>query len=235
MGPLDYSAFIFTSLQATIFTPDEGYSTAKVMTDFYPKLAKILDADPQVLPSAPGLPPEIPRITLMNRDDTLRLQISPVRVNLFGMVAKDAEPDAEQFYKQSIEIFSDYHKLLACRVGRLAAAVKRYARHETPGLFLARHFCKEEWSDKPLNRPEGLELHAHKKYELSLFSVNSWVRSKTGQLQEEDTRIPIVLVEQDINTLAEDSDKKSFASEEIKEFFSIVLQEFDNILQLYYP
>jgi hypothetical protein len=52
MGPLDYSAFIFTSLQATIFTPDEGYSTAKVMTDFYPKLAKILDADPQVLPSA---------------------------------------------------------------------------------------------------------------------------------------------------------------------------------------
>jgi len=235
MNPLNYPAFIFTSWQATIFTLDEDYSTAKVMTDFYPKVSKILDADPQVLPAPSGMPTEIPRITLMNKDNTLRLQISPVRLSFFGRVAKDAKPQTEQFYKQAITLFCDYHEILARRVGRLAAVIKRYATHETPGLFLARHFCKEEWSDKPLNRPESFELHAHKKYNLSLFNVNSWVRSKTGQLQEKGISIPIVLVEQDINTLAEDSDDKSFAPDEIKEFFSIILQEFDNILQMYYP
>lgn len=102
-------------------------------------------------------------------------------------------------------------------------------------MFLAEHFCKEEWHKKPLNRPEGFELHAHKKYKLESFNVNSWVRSKTGHLQEEGADVSIALVEQDINTLAEESADRSFTSDEFKQFFSIVLKEFDNILQMYYP
>jgi hypothetical protein len=108
--------------------------------------------------------------------------------------------------------------------------------YEKPGLFLARHFCKDRWDKAPLNRPENFELHAHKKFTLaSGFEVNSWARSKTGKLSGDGDEKLIVLFEQDLNTLAEEASTRNFCEAEIKKFFGAVATELDSILGLYYP
>ena len=63
------------------------------------------------------------------------------------------------------------------------------------------------------------------------LTVNSWVRNKTGKLTGTDR--PIVVVEQDLNTLAEEM--RDFADADIQTFFDAASIEFDTILQLYYP
>ena len=78
-------------------------------------------------------------------------------------------------------------------------------------------------------------MHAHKRFRLTNeFEVNSWVRNKTGTISGEHPE-PIVLVEQDLNTRAEDAERRRFSAEEIARFFSAVSNEFDVILRLYYP
>lgn len=118
----------------------------------------------------------------------------------------------------------------------MAALLKRYVQHSSPGLFLAKHFCKERWLTGPLNRPGDFELHAHKRFLLAgKFDVNSWVRSGTGIVSSGEERQPIVLVEQDLNTLSEDMETRDFTKEDIEGFFSSAATELDVILRLYYP
>jgi hypothetical protein len=159
-------------------------------------------------------------------------------VNYFGRMKKLDAPiiDIDQFYSDAIGFLSLFKETVDCRIGRLAAVRTLYAIHDNPGLFLARHFCKDIWDEAPLNRPENFELHAHKVFPLSdKFTVNSWARSKTGNLTEEKKKKRIVLFEQDLNTLAEEAKDNSFNSEDIALFFDQIIPEFDNILKQYYP
>jgi hypothetical protein len=118
----------------------------------------------------------------------------------------------------------------------MAAVLHRYAQHPSPGEFLARQFCQERWLSGPLTRPENFELHTHKTFLLAeKLRVNSWLRSKTGMATTRQENHPAVVVEQDLNTLAEEAGKREFTREEIERFFSAVVPEFDKILQLYYP
>jgi hypothetical protein len=88
---------------------------------------------------------------------------------------------------------------------------------------------------RPLNRPESFELHAHKRFAMDGFQVNSWVRNKTGRVSIDQDPEAIVLVEQDINTTPEDIQSRSFSSEEIRRFFVTAASELESILRLYYP
>lgn len=67
------------------------------------------------------------------------------------------------------------------------------------------------------------------------FQVNLWVRSKTAALSSAQGSRPIVLVEQDLNTLSEDMDTQAFSKEDIEKFFLATVPQFDESLQLYYP
>jgi hypothetical protein len=105
-------------------------------------------------------------------------------------------------------------------------------------MFLARHFCRDRWLTAPLNRPESFELHAHKRYTpptLPHFVINSWIRAKTGHLGQEPERIPIVLVEQDLNTIPEEASSRDFSASDITDFLRTVPPELESILLLYFP
>ena len=67
------------------------------------------------------------------------------------------------------------------------------------------------------------------------FTVNSWARSKTGNLIEDKKKSRIILFEQDLNTLADEAKEKSFNFEDIALFFNQIIPELDNILNQYYP
>jgi hypothetical protein len=43
------------------------------------------------------------------------------------------------------------------------------------------------------------------------------------------------LVDQDLNTLAEDMEEREFSKEDIEKFFVATVPQFDKTLQLYYP
>ena len=140
------------------------------------------------------------------------------------------------FFGKAVDILLQYTAQLSPRIARFAALVTRFSPQEKPGLFLARHFCKDRWDKAPLNRPENFELHAHKRFTLaSDFTVNSWARSKTGKLSGDGDEKVIVLFEQDLNTLNEDVPGRDFSEEEVKRFFGAVATELDSILALYYP
>lgn len=239
MKPLSHTDFEIVSCQATIFTPDEEFSSAKIMRDFYPRWAELFDADPTVFPPFPGgVPGEVPRIILQSQGGMWRCEIASARVNLFWRrTTQETSPVAlGAFFAQASAVLHSYQHCLGPRIGRLAAVLTRFAQHDSPALLLAHHFCRDRWREAPLNRPESFELHAHKRFLLGgTFQVNSWARSKTGHLMLGDKHVSVVVFEQDINTLAEEAPTKSFSVDEIGHFWRVVTSEFDVILKLYYP
>jgi hypothetical protein len=141
-----------------------------------------------------------------------------------------------EFYHEVIPILHEYFDFLEPRVARLAALISRYTPDPTPARFLASHFCKERWLAAPFNRPASFELHAHKTFLLAgRFQVNSWVRNRSGMLAGPDHPSPIVIVEQDFNTPAEELETRQFSREEIGAYFEAVAPGFDETLSLYYP
>jgi len=234
------SDFALTSCQATLFTPDEEISASKLMSGLLPRWLGRFDGDPTMLPVPAGVPVprDMPRVILQAASGAWRCEIASARINLSWRKTKRETqilPVAE-FFKDATKLLNEYRDFLECRVGRLAAVLNRYVIQPSPGRFLAEHFCQDRWLRAPLNRPEGFELHAHKSFKLGgRFQVNSWVRNKTGKLTEDDERRPIILVEQDINTLVEEVSTSAFSTDEMAAFFAAVTVEFDHILNLYYP
>jgi len=213
-------------------------SVARLLGGLLHRWLERFDDEPTMLPSAEALPREVPRIILNSRTSVWRCEIASARINLFWRRAPGATAiGIEEFFREALPLLTAYRDFLDARVGRIAAVLNRFARHPAPGLFLARHFCRERWLTGPLNRPESFELHAHKRFELSRqLPVNSWVRAKTGRLGGGDgDATPIVLVEQDLNTVPEEAPTRAFTIDEIRHFFEATTEEFDTILALYFP
>jgi len=235
---LNASSFELASCQATVFTPDGGLSVSKIMTKFYSQHAGVFDGSPIVLPVPQEAPLEIPRIILESTSHEWRCELSPASASITWRRTKATQTPVELvvFFQKAADILLQYSDVLSARVGRVAGLATRFCEHETPALFLARHFCKNRWDEAPLNRPENFELHAHKKFLLAgEFQVNSWARNKTGLLAGETAQKPIVLFEQDINTLAEAVAEKSFQHQEIRRFLAAVATEADVVLRFYFP
>ena len=228
--------FEITSIQTTIFTPSLSFATSKLLGSVLQKWSEVFDSSPISLPLPLDAPSEIPRIILQNSSKHKKLELAPKRANLFWL--RQTETDTiilEDYLGFAANVLSDYVNIVNGKVGRIATVLNRSLKNPNPGLFLAQHFCKEKWLTAPFNRPENFEIHAHKRYSFAdRFNVNSWVRCKTGILVKPE-RESIVLVEQDINTVAEEMEKREFSDQEIRDFFRLVKEEFDSILSLYFP
>jgi hypothetical protein len=231
--------FVFAVCQATLFTPDEEVSSAKIISGLLPQWASRFDGEPVVLPFPGAVPREVPRVILQDKTEMWRCEISSARMNIFWRrtSAEGQIPSSAEFFGEAGVRLTEYQNFQRARVGRVAAVVNRFVPQETPGVFLARHFCQDRWLTAPLNRPESFELHAHKKYDLAGFRLNSWVRNKSGELLQPDGRPPrpVLVVEQDLNTLPEDEPTRSFSGDEIRRFYEVVVPELDHILGLYFP
>ncbi len=237
MQKLKSKDFLPATCQATLFTPDEQLSTNRLVRELLPHWMSRFDAEPIILPLGEQAPREIPKIICRNKSGDLSCEIASSRINIIGKNFPAGETEnPDEFFLIASDVFEEYVKILNPRIGRVAAIVNWYAKHENPGLFLARHFCTERCHEAPLNRPENFELHAHKRFSMgNKFSVNSWVRNKTGVISTSTGRQLIVLVEQDINTLAEEMSSENYSVKQFREFFQLVSHEFVLILGLYYP
>lgn len=224
------------SCQATLFTKPHQFSTTKLLKELFPSWETRFDKEPTILPSADGMPYDFPRITLQNSTGDWKCDFSNSRTNMYWQKTDVGNNiSLPEFYKEASRYLGDYAEIADCQVGRIAAVINRFAQHDCPGKFLANHFCKEELLVKPFNRSESFELHAHKKYEISGFNVNSWVRNKSIRISfpgmEES---PAILVEQDLNTLSEEASELVFDRDKIGAYFETCVPEFDQIIDLYY-
>jgi hypothetical protein len=236
LKPITSQDFTIAQMQATLFTPDEEVSSAKLIKGLVPKWAAQFDADPLAIPLSGPVPREVPRLVLHQKAGEWRCEISSERINLFWQKPRADSVLPSSFTTQAVQLLSEYVAFLEARVARMAVVATRYAQHARPALFLARHFAQERWAEAPLNRPENFELHAHKTFVMAgRFKVNSWVRSKTGMVGTSTGQTPVIVVEQDLNTLVEETSSRTFSPSDVAEFFSAAQHEFDVILNLYYP
>jgi hypothetical protein len=228
------SDFVLASIQAVGFTPDEGLSVPRFVKRVLPGWGEY-DGEPTIWPPANGLPPEVPRVTLQNMKGNLKCEVAASRIAISWWRETASQPiDLAAFLNDASHKMLTYSSEMETRLARLAAVLNWVVPTEAPAPILARHFCRPELLSAPLNRPESFELHSHKKFKMGDLVVNSWVRCKTAIMTSAGTAQPIVLVEQDLNTLGEDVTSREFSDDEVNQFFSTIPAESTAILRLYF-
>jgi hypothetical protein len=197
----------------------------------------IYDGAPVSLPLLPTAPPELPSAVLTSRDQSLGIELSRAKINVYwkrlapNMDASIKIGDIYSQFSDRIATIAEKNKVV---IGRLAALRVSMANEPTPGKVLSKQFCRDEILNGPLNRTEGFELHAHKVYELYKDqNVNSWIRIKTSGSPGPDYEH--IFVEQDINTLAEEVNIKKFERADAAQFFSEASNQLEVILKAYFP
>ncbi len=236
---IKYTDFVETSsIQASLFVSSLVFSTSKFLKILIDLCSDKFDGDPTVLPLPEDAPKEIPRIIFERKDKSLKLEISPVRFNLFGYKTKEEDKVLHnEFLKTDATILNSIQEKIGADCVRMAVVLERYCPRENPAKDIAIHFCEENYVTAPFNRPSSFELHSLKKYEfIESYEVNSWVRIKSGLVEfGKGVSHPVIIAHQDINTLTELMGKRVYNDSDASNFFNNVAIEFDKILKLYFP
>ncbi len=233
------TAFSTLSSKIILFTSDVAFNQGRALTALLADLQHTFDGQVVTLPLPADAPGEIPRITLNSSDGALSLEAGPQRLSILFRAKNDVIENTDSQIELVLRVFDAYAKALNFRISRLAINLSRFSPIDDPAMVIARHFCKDELLERrgdfkaALSRTETMELHAHKRFELlENLLVNSWVRVKTVRQQQEQPSG--VLVEQDINTLAERENTANFSKQIISDIIRKSLSESTNILELYF-
>ena len=229
------SEFHMTRCQASFFTPNLQLNRARVLSHLLSEYGEQFDGDPISFPGNP--PPDIPSIILRSADDSLQLQVSQSRLD----VVTDKRPmaNAEAFLSWVTALGLSYLEKCQTKASRVACVLHHAIEVDKPAKELAVHFCQERWLNTGINRPEEFQLHTMKRFQLDdLFMVNSWIRCKSSlpvEIAPKDGAKPSIVVEQDMNTLADPSETRDLCGDQIEKFFRIVPFEVGKVLELYFP
>jgi hypothetical protein len=238
--PLTSSSFITNGVRCVFFTQNSAFNPSLALLSLLELKRPRLDGQVVSLPIPEDAPPEIPRVQVSNREQSYQVEASPARFSFAWQRPVDLQEQPD-VVESALQTFTAYQKAVAFRTGRLALTSTRYATRENPAMELVSHFCQSRWLERSedhvgaLSRTENFELHAHKLFRLREQRVNSWVRCKTGRLQQSGAVKPVVVVEQDLNTPVEDLETSVFSTAEAKQVLQAMLNESDHILRLYFP
>jgi hypothetical protein len=228
--------FYIANFQSIIFTPNiSAFSAPKTLAVILGKYSHKYDGSVQSLPLPEDIPPEVPRVVLQSKDGTYRLDASPARISSYWIRADEKQAEPEDMVSSCVEVLQYSAEGMETQVSRLAMVLTRVCKAENPAQLLVERFCKPELQTALFGHSESLEIHNHKRIQLKDFPINSWIRCKTGGLLVDNIPVQAIVVEQDLNTLAEEVEQRKFNSEEIKSYFQIALAEAEAVLQLYFP
>lgn len=232
---LQAGQFDISMVQCAIFTPNIVFRLQNTLAYLLEQWGNKFNGKPLTMPLPDDAPTQIPSIILVSEDNNFKIEISKARTNIYWNKTSDAvEPNVQAIVSEFTDILQKFAGHLGVSPGRLAFILHRFMPIENPAKALAEHFCKETWLTTALNRPEKFELHSHKAYTLAgQFNVNSWTRVKTGRMVADNS--PAIIVEQDINTLAEELESKQFEAGQMQTFFNEAANESDQIIALYFP
>lgn len=235
----------FSVVRATgaVFTPEFNIGNVLKIANLAMDLAgDRLDGEPTIMPLSQDAPPEIPRIILRSSDKLLSFSVAPVRTSLEFRVPPEAMVDMidyPSYYSGMGVFFSDYSKALDLRVQRLGYVTERLTAKDDVISYVLKRFCDsgQTGEGRPFHGTKRFEIHSMKNYEWKGLRINSWVRIKCLQACAADGETkPVLLVENDLNTLSYDEDPGAvFTPSDMNRFFSEIPDHLDEILQLYFP
>lgn len=227
------------NLNMFIYTPELLFNKNGILALMIEKYPDVFDGDTVSIPIPDDAPEEIPRIILRSKDDTTRCEIAKSRFSISCGPADDLYIDTqiESFLDFCHKIIETYVTYTKATIGRLAIVISKYIDQADPQNTLAGHFCKDQWLQEAFTNLFEFEIHALKKIKLDEFTVNSWVRCKSGKLEsrKKDIKLEIIHIIQDINTPSEELNIKKFMMKDVKKFISIVSSEHVSILKKYFP
>lgn len=227
----------------SIFTPDFNISNyLKIANTAVEILGDKLDGPPNIMRIPQSAPSEIPRIMLSSSDKKVNVNISLSRTNLFSEVMPriDSEGiDINEYSSTSSLFFSEFQKKLDLRVQRMGFVTERVKFRKDALAYIQERFCNKDQIEKgrPFNNAKRFEIHSLKNYPWQNFNINSWVRVKyIPILMDDRSKIePVLLVENDLNTLSiEDDEGAKFTDGDIRSFFDKAHVEIEEILNLYF-
>lgn len=224
------------SIQLAIFTPELRLRPGRVLAGLEERLPH-LDAEPTLLPVFEEMPADVPRIILRNKPGSLELRVAAARTDVYWRRPTLAESvDESQIHAQVREIQSKFIDALPTVIGRVGMISRFSIASDMPPQEIADAFCKPELRRTIFNDPGGFEVHSLKKYMLGgRFSVNSWVRVKSGEIAEGEAHQSAVLVELDLNTLSEGLETERFNKEDVGMFNDLAAQDLHSLLRRYFP
>lgn len=226
-------------VQAVIFTPDQtaGFSSGKAVKIILTRFQERYSGEMQVLPLPAEVPPEIPRVVLVSDDNRHRLAMAPSRIDSVIAVPPPHQAALPPLVREAAEVVEHYVQQAGSRVGRLALIVHRLCPDARPAQTLIERFCNEASQQQPFNRSESFEIHNHKVYtppgDAIGYPINSWVRCKSGKVVADGS--PVILVEQDLNTLSPGSESRNLRIDQMQAFFAFATQEAEGLLTKYFP
>jgi hypothetical protein len=229
--------FQLAQVQAVAFTPDVNeFSPARVFAAVFESYRARYTGAPISLPLPDGAPDFVPAVVLKSADDTWRLDAAPARLtSTWSRTRDDHNLSLHDAVDACAEVVAHYIAETGVRVARLALVVRRSCRDPAPPQTLIARFASERAAAGPFRNSRTFEVHNHKAYPVAALDdlrINSWMRCKTGFVVSPDR--PAVIVEQDLNTLAEEQDQQSFSPARSSQFFAAVAKEADEILQIYF-
>lgn len=232
MGAAAGNGFELLSLQASVLTPGARPPLTRAMQELAPAWRRLFDAEPAVFPHAEGLP----RLSLRSTSGLWRCDLEPGRVDVHWMRADVSAPAIEPaaFHAEAVAVLQRYAAFAGVRVGRLAAVVSWFAQPDAPAARLQAHLCRQTWQERWGDDAEGFELHVHRRRRLGRFEINYRIRNRAGAAFGTGSP-PLLNVEQDANTLAEDAATQAFDAGAIAEFFGLAEAEHDATLRRLYP
>ena len=231
----------FSNLSSKVifFTSDIAFDQGRAVAALLAGLQETFDGQVTTLPLPPGTPGDIPRITLSSSDGTKSLEAGPERISVLFRAKHGEIETVNNQIKLTLRSRAAYEKMLRCRISRLAINLSHFFAVPDPAMVIARQFCKNELLERSddfkgaLSRTETMELHAHKRFEIREgLPVNSWVRVKS--IRQEQQQGNGILVEQDINTLAERDNTANFSEAEMDVIFHEMFSESESIMELYF-
>lgn len=222
--------FALNSVQTSVLTPTYRVVPMNVLGKLAERLATRFDGEPTVLPMPEDAPPDIPRLIFQSKDQQWKLEMASARINYRWMQrAETQQQSVPEVSHEFLQFLSHFLRIDNPRIGRIALILYRYLLISEPAAIISRHFCRDEWLRTGLVNTKSFELHSHKRVSIGGFAVNSWIRFKTGQLTIPNTPArPIVLVEQDVNTLAEKTDSAAYTMDDLRRFFAAAESEMYN-------
>ncbi len=221
-------------LIAIVFTPDFRSSNNLDLANKFNQLSgNRFNGEVISLPIIKTAPPDIPRMILMSHDSTWKLEISTERKTLIfdkPLEATVTIPSIIEFGNYANQLFFNYKKSENIKINRLAFTCTRFANieNETPVHFIANKFS----SNNHFLDATTFEIHSHKIYNLDIFKINSWIRFKSSNLTDKD-KTPILLIENDINTLSDNKDL-NYSESDIKKFFTLAPNHIEEILRTFF-
>jgi len=149
------------------------------------------------------------------------------------------EIDINEYSSIASVFFSEFQKRLDLEIQRMGFVTERVEFRKDALTYILERFSNKKQIEKgrPFYNAKRFEIHSLKKYDWQGFSINSWVRLKFLPIRMKGVRQPepILLVENDLNTLSTDEDPGAkFTENDIKKFFERAPGHIEEILELYF-